>query len=212
MKLEVRRLLRQLNAVQKSDSDTRPSSGWWRWVRRCWISCLGPETPPEVRAARGTDPAGDPPPDGQGGRAGLEGDAPRGGHAAFQGAGRDPRRRRATRSSAHRTRRVRPCPTDARRSTSIRHLSGRRWTRCWTRPACRPIPSASRRRSCSSAAAGPGRSLRTATASYRGPFRFEAVEVVATRELRNPVNKTLHGADRGGLGAATASPSCSRSR
>jgi hypothetical protein len=37
----------------------------------------------------------------------------------------------------------------------------------------------------------PGQALRAAAASYRGPFRFEAVEVEAKRELRNPVDKAL---------------------
>jgi hypothetical protein len=37
----------------------------------------------------------------------------------------------------------------------------------------------------------PGQALRSAAASYRGPFRFEAVEVEAKRDLRNPVNKAL---------------------
>ncbi len=37
----------------------------------------------------------------------------------------------------------------------------------------------------------PGQALRSAAASYRGPFRFEAVEVQSKRDLRNPVNKAL---------------------
>ena len=37
----------------------------------------------------------------------------------------------------------------------------------------------------------PGQAMRSTAASYRGPFRFEAVEVVAKRDLRNPVNKAL---------------------
>jgi hypothetical protein len=37
----------------------------------------------------------------------------------------------------------------------------------------------------------PGQTLRSAGASYCGPFRFEAVQVEAKRDLRNPVNKVL---------------------
>jgi hypothetical protein len=37
----------------------------------------------------------------------------------------------------------------------------------------------------------PGQALRSTVASYRGPFRFEAVQVEAKRDLRNPVNKAL---------------------
>jgi hypothetical protein len=37
----------------------------------------------------------------------------------------------------------------------------------------------------------PGQASRAAGASYRGPFRFEAVEVEAKRELRNPADKAL---------------------
>jgi hypothetical protein len=37
----------------------------------------------------------------------------------------------------------------------------------------------------------PGQAMRSAAASYRGPFRFEAVQVEAKRDLRNPVNQAL---------------------
>ncbi len=37
----------------------------------------------------------------------------------------------------------------------------------------------------------PGQTLRSSGSSYRGPFRFEAVQVDAKRDLRNPVNKAL---------------------
>ena len=37
----------------------------------------------------------------------------------------------------------------------------------------------------------PGQTLRASGASYRGPFRFEAVQVEGKRDLRNPANKAL---------------------